>query len=45
MSESIAMAVKMSHLANHDQLTDLPNRILLHDRVAHACQVSVRNGF
>jgi diguanylate cyclase (GGDEF)-like protein/PAS domain S-box-containing protein len=45
VSESIAMAVKMSHLANHDQLTDLPNRILLHDRVAHACQVSVRNGF
>ena len=45
VSESIAMAVKMSHLANHDQLTDLPNRILLHDRVAHACQVSVKNGF
>lgn len=45
VSESIAMAVKMSHLANHDQLTDLPNRILLHDRVAHACQVSINNGF
>lgn len=43
VSESIAMAVKMSHLANHDQLTDLPNRILLHDRVAHACKVSSQN--
>jgi diguanylate cyclase (GGDEF)-like protein/PAS domain S-box-containing protein len=40
VSESIAMAVKMSHLANHDQLTDLPNRILLHDRIIQACKVS-----
>jgi diguanylate cyclase (GGDEF)-like protein/PAS domain S-box-containing protein len=40
VSESVAMAVKMSHLANHDQLTDLPNRILLHDRVSQACKSS-----
>ncbi|WP_343844983.1 two-component system response regulator [Bowmanella denitrificans] len=38
VSESIAMAVKMSYLANHDQLTDLPNRILLHDRLGQACK-------
>ncbi|MBT1066148.1 EAL domain-containing protein [Bowmanella sp. Y26] len=39
VSESIAMAVKMSYLANHDQLTDLPNRILLHDRLGQACKM------
>ncbi|MFC3033736.1 EAL domain-containing protein [Pseudoalteromonas fenneropenaei] len=37
VSEAMAMAIKMSHLANHDQLTDLPNRILLQDRLVVAC--------
>jgi diguanylate cyclase (GGDEF)-like protein/PAS domain S-box-containing protein len=36
VSESRAMAMKMSHLAQHDYLTDLPNRVLLHDRLAQA---------
>ncbi|MGJ8692391.1 MAG: two-component system response regulator [Thalassotalea sp.] len=36
ISEATAMAIKMSHLANHDQLTDLPNRILLQDRLSVA---------
>ncbi|AJQ95438.1 two-component system response regulator [Gynuella sunshinyii] len=40
VSETVAMAVKMSYLANHDQLTDLPNRILLHDRIVQACQIA-----
>ncbi|WP_428240861.1 two-component system response regulator [Gynuella sp.] len=40
VSETVAMAVKMSYLANHDQLTDLPNRILLHDRIIQACQIA-----
>ncbi|WP_440906378.1 EAL domain-containing protein (plasmid) [Catenovulum sp. SX2] len=43
VSESIAMAVKMNHLANNDQLTGLPNRILLHDRLEQAIKVSKQN--
>lgn len=30
VSEARLMALKMSHLAQHDHLTDLPNRVLLH---------------
>ncbi|TAM57747.1 MAG: EAL domain-containing protein [Rhodanobacter sp.] len=33
VSESRAMALRMSHLAQHDFLTDLPNRLLLLDRM------------
>jgi diguanylate cyclase (GGDEF)-like protein/PAS domain S-box-containing protein len=36
VSESRAMALKMSHLAQHDYLTDLPNRVLLQDRLSQA---------
>ncbi|HEX5693518.1 MAG TPA: EAL domain-containing protein, partial [Arenimonas sp.] len=36
VSESRAMALRMSHLAQHDYLTDLPNRILLQDRLSQA---------
>ena len=34
---------RLDHLAHHDPLTDLPNRLLLHDRLAHAIQRSVRD--
>lgn len=39
-----AMAVKMAHLAQHDFLTNLPNRVLLNDRVAQAIRQARRNG-
>ena len=42
VSESRAMAMKMSHLAQHDYLTDLPNRVLLHDRLAQALAAAER---
>lgn len=44
VSESRAMALKMSHLAQHDYLTDLPNRILLQDRLTQAMLHSQRAG-
>lgn len=32
VTEAMAMAERMAHLAQYDALTDLPNRVLLHDR-------------
>ncbi|WP_394220723.1 EAL domain-containing protein [Alteromonas gracilis] len=43
VSEAIEMAVKMTHLTNHDQLTGLPNRVLLHDRLVNAISGSFSN--
>lgn len=43
VSEARAMAVKMTHLAQHDALTDLPNRILLYDRAQQALNQSRRD--
>ncbi len=39
-----AMALQMSHLAQHDVLTDLPNRMLLTDRVTQSISSAHRNG-
>jgi len=36
VSESRAMALKMAHLAQHDFLTGLPNRLLLTERLSRA---------
>ncbi len=36
VSEARAMAIKMTHLVQHDQLTDLPNQLLLADRISQA---------
>ncbi len=39
-----AMATKMAHLAQHDFLTNLPNRVLLNDRIAQAAVLAARHG-
>jgi diguanylate cyclase (GGDEF)-like protein/PAS domain S-box-containing protein len=39
-----ALSRKMSHLAQHDGLTDLPNRILLDDRLAQSMAMVQRRG-
>jgi diguanylate cyclase (GGDEF)-like protein/PAS domain S-box-containing protein len=43
VSMSRAMALEMSHLAQHDILTDLPNRVLVKDRLSHAIATARRN--
>jgi diguanylate cyclase (GGDEF)-like protein/PAS domain S-box-containing protein len=44
VSESRAMALKMSHLAQHDILTGLPNRMLLTERLSRAIGLAQRHG-
>lgn len=43
VSEARAMVLKMSYLAQHDFLTDLPNRVLLNDRLKQAISVVRRH--
>ncbi len=38
-----AMSLKMSHLAQHDPLTGLPNRMLLNDRLNQAIEMARRH--
>ena len=40
VGQAKALATKMSFLANHDQLTGLPNRVLLNDRIHQACRLA-----
>ena len=42
VSEARAVALKMSHLAQHDFLTDLPNPVLLNDRISQAIALARR---
>lgn len=42
VSEAKAMAFEMAHLAQHDYLTNLPNRVLLNDRIAQAIESAKR---
>ncbi|QJR79777.1 EAL domain-containing protein [Alteromonas pelagimontana] len=44
VSEARAMATKMTHLAHHDPLTNLPNRTLLYDRIQQALNSCHREG-
>lgn len=43
VSAARAMVLEMSHLAEHDPLTDLPNRLLLNDRLTQAISMARRN--
>jgi diguanylate cyclase (GGDEF)-like protein/PAS domain S-box-containing protein len=43
ISAARATTLRMSHLASHDPLTDLPNRLLLHDRLARALALAHRH--
>jgi len=43
VSESRAMALEMAHLAQHDFLTSLPNRMLLTERFSHAIGLARRH--
>jgi diguanylate cyclase (GGDEF)-like protein/PAS domain S-box-containing protein len=44
VNASRARALKMSHLAQHDSLTDLPNRALLTQRLIQAIALASRHG-
>lgn len=43
VTKAHAMSQKMSHLAQYDYLTDLPNRLLLNDRLSQAISVARRH--
>jgi diguanylate cyclase (GGDEF)-like protein/PAS domain S-box-containing protein len=43
VTQAQAVSAKMSHLARHDYLTDLPNRLLLNDRLSQAISVAQRH--
>jgi diguanylate cyclase (GGDEF)-like protein/PAS domain S-box-containing protein len=44
MTAAQAMTEKMAHLAQHDALTNLPNRALLNDRINQAIALAERSG-
>jgi diguanylate cyclase (GGDEF)-like protein/PAS domain S-box-containing protein len=44
VSVARAMSLEMAHTAHHDLVTDLPNRLLLNDRISQAIAVCHRRG-
>ena len=44
VSTARAKSLEMSHLAQHDVLTDLPNRVLFNDRLTQAIALAERQG-
>ena len=43
VTQALAMSQRMSYLAHHDYLTDLPNRLLFNDRLAQAMAAARRH--
>jgi diguanylate cyclase (GGDEF)-like protein/PAS domain S-box-containing protein len=43
VSMTRALSLKMAHMAQHDSLTDLPNRMLLNDRLTQALALAHRH--
>jgi diguanylate cyclase (GGDEF)-like protein/PAS domain S-box-containing protein len=43
VSSARALSLRMSYLAQHDSLTDLPNRVLFNDRLAQAMAIGQRS--
>ena len=43
VTETRAMSLQLSHSAHHDALTDLPNRLLLNDRLSQAIEFARRH--
>ncbi|MCA6123373.1 EAL domain-containing protein [Bradyrhizobium sp. WSM 1704] len=44
VTEQLRSEAKITHMAQHDALTDLPNRVLLKERMEHALSVIRRDG-